>query len=488
MPPSRAPSRMRSRSPPGSRRRSRSPSFRTWDSWDTSSGPYNRRRSPPRRFSPRRDERRRSPPTTWRPRSPRLESRPSSPGARPPAKRPRESSPPSRDSRPPRWESFSSPDVRRTSNSPFRGGVRRESGSRMNDFSGPPRSPRGKQWESWPDTTPRGSPPRRGPRPGAIPTGPSHNSFERSDPVASANATTRSPVHQSRYAPYHRERPTRAETEPRVPAWSTPGDSVRTWGPSTTWGPPSAAEKEKGPSKDGFRATESQRSHFPNPGVSQAFNNTSNQTTDRPASNVHLPPSGPSHGLKPSQNSGNISMLSAPTRPRASQSFRNSISPVTTPLRQGPMHGLAPTAPLGPVSSPSGPRANMTPTPANEASRPYRQNNPIPHHHHHQYHYQPRGPRFMNYLGDLLQVIPGGKLLSFNLDPASKKRISHLESDKEKLMEQHIENQKSKRLRVKEWDQVDRECQVSILKSELADGHLRQMEMAEGSMRADALF
>ena len=94
----------------------------------------------------------------------------------------------------------------------------------------------------------------------------------------------------------------------------------------------------------------------------------------------------------------------------------------------------------------------------------------------------------MNYLGDLLQVIPGGKLLSFNLDPASKKRISHLESDKEKLMEQHIENQKSKRLRVKEWDQVDRECQVSILKSELADGHLRQMEMAEGSMRADALF
>ena len=402
-----------------SNRRSRSPPHHRSrsPSFRLEDAPYGRRRSPPRRFSPpvatRADDKRRSP-------------RADSPTrAHTPSRRPWEPSLGQDHSRFHKWEPPASP-----AGGHGRTGPRREASSRpQRNESGFDRS------------TPKGAPWR-------------------------ADGITRSGVREGwQSTPHNRELPAPAKAE------------IIPTGPAGAWGSTAnVAREEKECPSDSLGWAEAQRPYFAHSTVSHD-NSPNQETVDRNVSTGHFPPSGPSHGLKPSQNSGNISLSSAPTRPRR---FGDSQSPVKpTPIRHVPTEPAVP-ATTSPSAVPKS-HADVTPSGGSEASRPHRQSSSGAHHH-------SRGPRVTGYLGNLSTIIPGGKLLSFGLDPAGKKRIAQLESDREKLMSQIDENQRSRRHWMKIWDHGDRECSVSILRGELADGHLRQMEMAEGNIRADALF
>jgi hypothetical protein len=72
------------------------------------------------------------------------------------------------------------------------------------------------------------------------------------------------------------------------------------------------------------------------------------------------------------------------------------------------------------------------------------------------------------------------------LDAATEKRLSQLEIDKEKLLEQMAEKQRLKRAGLREWDRLDRESSICALKSELAEGHLQRM--ADESIGGGVLF
>ena len=193
---------------------------------------------------------------------------------------------------------------------------------------------------------------------------------------------------------------------------------------------------------------------------------TSTQARDCPVpSNQALP--GQSHGPKslPIQNRGNISLLSAPTRPRGGPRFRDTSWSGASPARRTPI----PTAPLGPTAIP---RGNTTPSSSvNEIHRSHKQHSITP-------AANAPGQKLTSYLAGLSTVLPGGRTLTFSLDPAIKRRISQLEVDEGKLLEQHAERQRLKRLWIKDWGQVDRESSISNLRSELAEGQLHQL--AEG--------
>ncbi|KGO60410.1 hypothetical protein PEX2_033990 [Penicillium expansum] len=72
------------------------------------------------------------------------------------------------------------------------------------------------------------------------------------------------------------------------------------------------------------------------------------------------------------------------------------------------------------------------------------------------------------------------------LDPAVEKRLAQLDVDKEKLLEQIAETQRSKRAELRDWDRLDRESSICALKSELAEGHLQRM--ADESIGGGNLF
>lgn len=72
------------------------------------------------------------------------------------------------------------------------------------------------------------------------------------------------------------------------------------------------------------------------------------------------------------------------------------------------------------------------------------------------------------------------------LDAAAEKRLSQLDVDREKLMHQVAETQRSKRSGLRDWDRLDRESSICALKSELAEGHLQRM--ADESLGGGVLF
>ncbi|KAJ5100178.1 hypothetical protein N7456_006230 [Penicillium angulare] len=181
------------------------------------------------------------------------------------------------------------------------------------------------------------------------------------------------------------------------------------------------------------------------------------------------PPSGPSQGPRkiPSQPRGsqNYPFLSAPTRPRRGPSSRDGPWPSGTMSRRGP-----PTTPS--QTPPSGPRASFSsgfPGGSNFRHPGSRQNSTVP--------ASPSlpTPKAPNHLAGLCTVIPGGKLLPPVLDGVSEKRLSQLEADQEKLVEQMAEVQRSKRAVLRDWDRLDHESSICALKSELAEGHLQRM-------------
>ncbi|KAJ5813882.1 uncharacterized protein N7503_000632 [Penicillium pulvis] len=124
-----------------------------------------------------------------------------------------------------------------------------------------------------------------------------------------------------------------------------------------------------------------------------------------------------------------------------------------------------------PHPTPSGPRASFTPpVPGGNFRHPgSRQNSTAP--------VVSSSPvsKPPNHLVGLYTLIPGGRTLPSALDGATEKRLSQLESDQEKLLEQMAESQRLKRAGLRDWDRLDHESSICALKSDLAEGHLQRM-------------
>jgi hypothetical protein len=99
----------------------------------------------------------------------------------------------------------------------------------------------------------------------------------------------------------------------------------------------------------------------------------------------------------------------------------------------------------------------------------------------------PTGPKPPSHLAGLSTIVPGGRAFPSTLDPATEKRLLQLESDRERILEQVMETQKSKRAGLRDWDRLDRESSICALKSELAEGHLQRMA-EESSIGGGVLF
>lgn len=193
------------------------------------------------------------------------------------------------------------------------------------------------------------------------------------------------------------------------------------------------------------------------------------------------PPLGPSQGLKgaSSQHRGahNASVLAAPTRPRHVSGSRDGswmgAPPVGVRRAQPPMpsHG-----------APSGPRASFTPPAPGGAGYRHpgiRQGSSVS-------AVSSPTPRPLNYLAGLSSIIPGGRALPSALDATTEKRLTQLEADREKLLDQMTVTQKTRRAGLRDWDRLDRESSICALKSELAEGHLQRM--ADESIGGGVLY
>ncbi|KAJ5381036.1 uncharacterized protein N7496_003464 [Penicillium cataractarum] len=210
-----------------------------------------------------------------------------------------------------------------------------------------------------------------------------------------------------------------------------------------------------------------------------------NIPTQPRSSGIHQPPpSGPSQGPKvaaPGPNRGphNMSLLSAPTRPRRGPGSRDGPWGGSSMARRGP-----PAAPAA-HGVPSGPRASFSSPATGVGGGHYRHvgarqhsvasANP------------PAGPKGPSHLAGLSSITPGGRVFPSTLDPATEKRLLQLETDREKLLEQVMETQRSKRAGLRDWDRLDRESSICALKSELAEGHLQRMA-EESSIGGGVLF
>ncbi|KAJ5189788.1 hypothetical protein N7472_008802 [Penicillium cf. griseofulvum] len=204
--------------------------------------------------------------------------------------------------------------------------------------------------------------------------------------------------------------------------------------------------------------------------------NIPTQPKNHGSSPVTLPPSGPYQGPRPPSNPHrgppHVSLLSAPTRPRRGPGPREAWmgSPA---IRRGP------TAPS--QVPPAGPRASFSsPVPGGSYRHPTSRQLSTPS------VTQPLSQRGINHLAGLCTIIPEGRSLPSLLDPAMEKRLAQLDVDKEKLLEQIAETQRSKRAELRDWDRLDRESSICALKSELAEGHLQRM--ADESIGGGNLF
>ncbi|EEP79216.1 predicted protein [Uncinocarpus reesii 1704] len=468
--------RPRSRSPGTFRRRSRTPPFR---GSDRAPGYVGRPRSPPppRRFSPRRENgrspprllrRSRSPPGALPPRRPSF-----SRGASPGLKRVREPSPVGYSQRSPKRERFASPPRNRydrpRSPPPRLGDPRLPDHIRPRspDRREPPRESYG--WRSWRRRSPS-PPPRSGPNSGPGSSSASRRSSPppRMDRPAReyGGSTTHATTYQSRSQPFtgvpprsplHSSKPTsrlggttRAISPPREPKSTFANASLSRPGESTS----DASVNLQTPTNDdqGPKTI----SQVPSGGRAQATS----------------PPPAPK-GVGLSVRGGHAALLSAPTRPKGSSGtphFSRDLGPRDSPrggnIRR-PSHG-----PPYHTSTPGG-RGMPSPSPGG-----YDSHRPAFRHGSSSSTTYPRTQRFANHLSGLPSVVPGGKLIPSGLDPAFEKRISQLEADKERLLEQIAEKQRSKRASLREWDKLSRESATGALRSELAEGHLQRM--AEG--------
>lgn len=474
---SRAYSRLRSRSPPGFRRRpSRSPPYYARD---TGPSPYSKPCSPPRRFSPRRE--RMPVHNSWRLRSPYTESRSRDfSRGRTAFSRSREITPTSQEMRTDKRERSLLPSDEQfsRSNSRSRRGSLRENIPRapvsLRSRSPPnerrDRLPEDRRFQKRRSLSPRSTLSKHNlaPRSGSN----SRRSSPFTDRVPALDSSGRSPA-----APTTRQLPSmNLRDSPNLQAY-------------TPCGGKNGSEKEPPGNSQDFpsstaRAIGLDRHDQGHPAdftsnISNQMNAMCIPSHPKSALQNHSPPSGPSHGSRFSsaQNRGSsISLLSAPTRPRGGASFKETNSFAGPAVRRGPStpHSHTP---------PSGPRTSHVPTgPSAEVQRPhsYRQNSlstPA----------FPRTPKYTNHLAGLCPLVPGGRLLPSPLELNMEKRLSQLDVDRVRLFEQITESQRHKRISVRDWDRLDRESSICALKSELAEGHLQCIADNE-SVHGAAIF
>ncbi|PWY86318.1 hypothetical protein BO94DRAFT_535482 [Aspergillus sclerotioniger CBS 115572] len=469
---SRTYARVRSRSPPAPRRRlSRSPSFYNRE---MGIGAYVKTCSPPRRFSPRRSEvRNRSPhQASWRSRSPYGEGRQRDISwSRNNPKRPRDPSPRSQEFRFPRRERpqppadiYMKPDIPlrdsgsraplpRRSRSPFYGG-RRERNPEI------PPTPKRRS------PSPKGTSPMRTSASGSLPDSRRSSPFLERPHVFPSNAPSRSPTYHNphRSARAIKDKPTIDDPRHRSPVPDRPtgkGQDIDIVGSQR-------------------RLSEIQETDPSPPNTAYPRNVPVQPKAYGNIIQGQAPPSGPSHGPKimSLQNRGsNISLLSAPTRPRGGLGFKEP-SWAGSPVRRGlASTGLHAPPPTGPRSSlmPTGPGVDLPRSNLNrQGSLPGTS-------------YPPRIPRLASHLVGLRQIVPEGKALPSSLDIAIEKRLSQLDADKDKLLDQIADSQKLRRLGNRDWDTLDRESSICALKSELAEGHLQRIADGE-SVHVGAMF
>ncbi|KAL4746010.1 hypothetical protein BDW72DRAFT_185719 [Aspergillus terricola var. indicus] len=482
--PGRPYARPRSRSPPVFRRRSRSPQ------------PYNRavgvvsypKTYASRKFSPRRDVRARSPvSSSRRPRSPFREDR-----ARDItwshntsiSRQPRDSSssgrdygyyranhrPPSagrhtRPGSPPRHGPSFDDDQRQTprARSPFTNGRRDTTADRYHGYRRRSQSP-------------NSTFAKRPSAPGSM------SNSRRSSPIDDRNNSIRSNRSRSPHTSHtlgrrrSRERGTSTSRNYHAPAVKSQMETpeARPKSPALermiTETPSCSTNAEVPQSSELLGRTTHTGTSYPSNAPSQpkAFSNNRNRKSSSPPGPPHGPKTLPSH-----PRSSNISLLSAPTRPRGSSNFKDS-GWVGPSIRRGP-------APSGPHGTPIAPRNNQLLVPGIELqrSRSCRPNSVLG---------SPSNtPRHAKYLVGLNMIVPGGKLAPTELDTIAEKRLSQLDADKDRLFNQIAESQKLKRAGLRDWDKLDRESSICALKSELAEGHLQCITDAEGIL-GRALF
>ncbi|GFG06354.1 ER lumen protein retaining receptor [Aspergillus udagawae] len=444
--------RLRSRSPLPFRRHSRSPPYRHRDS-----DPGLFANSAPRRFSPRRDARLRSPQIGWRPRSP-YDDRPrdSSRGRSTPRRR--DQSPPRQDFTYSKRERYPpTVDRYKKSASPLRRGPVRASDITPLMTSHRRRS----SSQEFRDRRPDNNTNQARPSPSTRAASTIHNSTSssRSDSRRSSplNDTTRATVRKSRSgSPVTRDFPQRRVSVSSDHSSSRQAETISSnelkSQEDATHMPPTSVQ---------IVALSNDR------GVSvPTLGRPENNSESADAISSATPQSGPtavctsygqaatpniSAGPKPSfKNRGSmVSLLSAPTRPRGNLNPKDfarstrrghvSISQATPPT--GPRHGHIPTGPS--VDS--------------DRQHIYRQNSLSGTSY-------PR-QRPTNYLAGIDTIVPGGRLLAYDLDTTVEKRLAQLEMDKERLFEQIADSQRLKHLVIRDWERLDRESSICALKN-----------------------
>lgn len=477
--------RFRSRSP-ALRRRSRSPSFYSRDGGQAS---YRRTRSPPRRSSPRRDERPRSPRQVfWRSRSPFNDGRSRDTSwDRATPLRPREVSPPSQDFRFPKRERFTSEKYSRAESPPKRGALRDYSSRVSMNFR--TRSPFQGYRERQQEATPKRrstSPSREGSFTRYTAPTSGVNSRRPSSPtdksnLASFDPETRSPIIQcSSHERFSRHSGHSSPIHERT--FST---RYRSSGQNEVHHKLLVEERSNSPLGKGQEENRDMTRLATNQHMDSDFTNHTHAAGTIPTqpkaystSISQAPPSGPSFGSKSllSQSRGpNISLLTAPTRPRGGSNVRDTIWPGAPP-RRGTMAAVAQGQ--GP---PSGPRGNNFASTGPVAEHTFHRQNSATN-----IGYA-RNQKLTSHLAGMCSIMPGGKLFSTCFDSAIERRLLHLNADKARLFDQVAQRQASKRAGMKDWDRLDRESSISTLKSELAEGHLQRITGGE-SVQIGTLF
>ncbi|KAL4866417.1 hypothetical protein BDV12DRAFT_172982 [Aspergillus spectabilis] len=479
-------SRPRSRSPPPFRRRSRSPQPYNRD---VGNGSYTKTYSA-RRFSPRRDVRPRSPiSTSRRPRSPYGEDRARDIGwgqGISASRHPRESSPgrdygylrkerrlpsdgrhirpgsPSR--RIPALEDDQRPTITPHARSPPYGGRRDIATDR---YLGQRRR----------SQTPNDFIPKRPSAPGSMPTSRRSSPLQDKLSIAPGGNRSRSPPASHLGRRRSRDWGLLSGQNDRTPSTKsnlkTPEAQSRSSTAEQATGRLLSGQDDAGslrPFETQGRTNHTKGSYPSNaPSQPKAFSNNASHRS---------PPTGPPHGPKtlPSHpRASNISILSAPTRPRGSSGFKDSGWAGSSVRR-----GAAPVG--GPHGTPTGPRSIQIPPSGAETqrSRSYGHNG------------VPTASTFQvsrhsKYLVGLNTIVPGGKLAPSEFHSNTEKRISQLDTDRDRLFEQIAESQKQKRTGLRDWERLDRDSSICALKSELAEGHLQCITDAEGAF-GKALF
>ncbi|EED15073.1 hypothetical protein TSTA_045350 [Talaromyces stipitatus ATCC 10500] len=206
----------------------------------------------------------------------------------------------------------------------------------------------------------------------------------------------------------------------------------------------------------------------------------SRSNTLRNSQDRNLPTAPSATILQSSQSrSSNVSLLSAPTRPRGATGYpsRDSTWPASPTPRRAPPTPHASHTPHGPPTGPRNRFAYSPPVHDVHRTPSYRHSNIVSAN-------NPRGTK-VNHLASLPTIMNGGRLLPLVYDFQIEKRLMNLKADEEKLVEHVVEKQLLKRQGLKDWDRLQRESALNALRSELAEIHLQRMteeDRLEGSV------